>query len=412
MGYGAWGASWRYDGAPSDPFAYNARSGYCRDPETGYYLCGHRYYDTLGRWVTRDPIGYAGGINLYGYCGGNPVGRADPEGEGPWAVAGGILGGALGIGGGPAGVAGGAAFGVFLGSLADGDSPEQAAGEGAGAYIDTGAALTLGDPDILLESVGCNPAAEGEAMAAEEEAGSQCFVARTQVMMADGTTKAVEDVRPGDRVRSRSEKTDEGGRIETAEVEREFELRAKGTLLLRFADGASVEVTAVHPIYAVGKGFTPAGNLVIGDKVAEDRDGKVAVLASVTRLGTPKPVYNLTVGGTHTYFVRAGGDDLWVHNAGQCDPRYIINWDKQGRHIPGHPRFKMGRSELTHPDPQGLINRGIGMGRTVGNEGREIVNFGEPIGTYVDPATNTSVSTTNGLIIPGNTGGHIVPSRP
>ena len=79
-GYDAWGASWRYDGAPSDPFAYDARWGYYRDAETGYCLCGHRYYDTLGRWVTRDPIGFAGGVNLYGYCGGNPVGRVDPSG--------------------------------------------------------------------------------------------------------------------------------------------------------------------------------------------------------------------------------------------------------------------------------------------------------------------------------------------
>ena len=35
----------------------------------------------------------------------------------------------------------------------------------------------------------------------------------------------------------------------------------------------------------------------------------------MVRLGTPKPVYNLTVGGAHTYFVRSGHDDLWAHNA-------------------------------------------------------------------------------------------------
>ena len=41
---------------------------------------------------------------------------------------------------------------------------------------------------------------------------------------------------------------------------------------------------------------------------------------SVVRLGAPKPVYNLTVGGTHTYFVRAELEDLWVHNAGGLPP--------------------------------------------------------------------------------------------
>jgi hypothetical protein len=44
-------------------------------------LATNRYYDpTEGRWLTRDPIGYAGGLNLYAYCGGNPVNLADPLG--------------------------------------------------------------------------------------------------------------------------------------------------------------------------------------------------------------------------------------------------------------------------------------------------------------------------------------------
>ena len=30
--------------------------------------------------MTRDPIGFAGGIDLYGYCGSGPIGAADPSG--------------------------------------------------------------------------------------------------------------------------------------------------------------------------------------------------------------------------------------------------------------------------------------------------------------------------------------------
>ena len=71
-------------GAPSDPFGYNAQSGYYVDRQTGKYLLGHRYYDwSAGRFLTRDPIGQAGGINLYGYCQSSPVGRADPSGGVP-----------------------------------------------------------------------------------------------------------------------------------------------------------------------------------------------------------------------------------------------------------------------------------------------------------------------------------------
>ena len=38
------------------------------------------YDPTTGRWVTRDPIGTAGGLNLYEYCGGDPVNGVDAGG--------------------------------------------------------------------------------------------------------------------------------------------------------------------------------------------------------------------------------------------------------------------------------------------------------------------------------------------
>jgi uncharacterized protein RhaS with RHS repeats len=35
---------------------------------------------TVGRWISRDPIGETGGINLYGYVGNNPISLWDPLG--------------------------------------------------------------------------------------------------------------------------------------------------------------------------------------------------------------------------------------------------------------------------------------------------------------------------------------------
>jgi RHS repeat-associated protein len=52
--------------------------GYRFDVETGLYQVRNRYYHpTLGRFANRDPIVYAGGANLYGYYG------LDPMGTGP-----------------------------------------------------------------------------------------------------------------------------------------------------------------------------------------------------------------------------------------------------------------------------------------------------------------------------------------
>ena len=58
-----------------------ADRGYRYDAETENYYVRNRYYSpTLGRWLTRDPIGYQGGINLYGYVNSSPVGNVDAEG--------------------------------------------------------------------------------------------------------------------------------------------------------------------------------------------------------------------------------------------------------------------------------------------------------------------------------------------
>ncbi|MBI3560323.1 MAG: RHS repeat-associated core domain-containing protein [Gammaproteobacteria bacterium] len=45
----------------------------------------HRYYDPLtGRYLSEDPIGVNGGMNLYAYVNGNPVNWIDPYGL--WSI--------------------------------------------------------------------------------------------------------------------------------------------------------------------------------------------------------------------------------------------------------------------------------------------------------------------------------------
>ena len=56
-------------------------TGRRRDPETGLQLNRNRFYHaTMGRWVSRDPIGYRNGSNLYGYVNGMPTYYVDPLG--------------------------------------------------------------------------------------------------------------------------------------------------------------------------------------------------------------------------------------------------------------------------------------------------------------------------------------------
>lgn len=51
------------------------------DQATGLYYMRARYYDPeLGRFISEDPIGIAGGLNLYSYAGNDPVNSRDPTG--------------------------------------------------------------------------------------------------------------------------------------------------------------------------------------------------------------------------------------------------------------------------------------------------------------------------------------------
>jgi RHS repeat-associated protein len=51
------------------------------DIEIGLYYNRARYYNPFtGRFLQTDPIGYGAGMNLYAYCGNNPLGFSDPSG--------------------------------------------------------------------------------------------------------------------------------------------------------------------------------------------------------------------------------------------------------------------------------------------------------------------------------------------
>ena len=49
-----------------------------QDAESGSYYYGHRYYDpVIGRWISRDPLGEDGGLNLYGFVRNQPMNQLD-----------------------------------------------------------------------------------------------------------------------------------------------------------------------------------------------------------------------------------------------------------------------------------------------------------------------------------------------
>ena len=67
-----------------NPFRYTARES---DTETDLYYYRARYYNsTLQRFISEDPVGLRGGLNLFRYVHNDPVNFKDPSGHGesPW----------------------------------------------------------------------------------------------------------------------------------------------------------------------------------------------------------------------------------------------------------------------------------------------------------------------------------------
>ncbi|WP_047296772.1 RHS repeat-associated core domain-containing protein, partial [Pseudomonas lundensis] len=81
--YKAWGevkeqrSEWAQRQGLTNPIRFQ---GQYHDHETGLHYNRYRYYDPrVGRFVSKDPISYAGGLNLYAYAP-NPVEWVDPLG--------------------------------------------------------------------------------------------------------------------------------------------------------------------------------------------------------------------------------------------------------------------------------------------------------------------------------------------
>ncbi len=71
--YGPFGEEITRRGVGAQPYRFSTK---CHNEETGLLYYGH-YAPRWGRWLSKDPIGERGGVNLYGMVGNDPLNYID-----------------------------------------------------------------------------------------------------------------------------------------------------------------------------------------------------------------------------------------------------------------------------------------------------------------------------------------------
>lgn len=144
------------------------------------------------------------------------------------------------------------------------------------------------------------------------------FPAGTRVLLADGTTKPIEEVQPGDAVVATEERSGKSAAQQVFYTIRTDHDKSYVDVTVVGEDGQKSTITATenHPFWSVSAGrWVDAGDLKLGDllKTAAGTFVQIAVVRAYT---ASQRTFDLTINGTNTYYALAGSTPLLVHNCG------------------------------------------------------------------------------------------------
>ncbi|SNY53633.1 polymorphic toxin-type HINT domain-containing protein [Paractinoplanes atraurantiacus] len=233
-------------------------------------------------------------------------------------------------------------------------------------------------------------------------ASANSFAAGTLVLMADGSTKPIEKVQPGDTVKATN---DETGVSEPQQVTASVTGSGDKSLVELTLAGAGaggggppqkLTATAGHKFYSPAKGWTEAEDLKAGDTLRDPRGRAVTITRTVDHSETTT-VYNLTVNDTHTYYVVAGDESVLVHNCGGALAKHSTKCTCAQGGTPRIVRNPYGRAG--GPAHQRVIDQ---VERDLQNQGfttRREVPFSTPTGFKPNRAADVAAYDANGTLV-------------
>ncbi len=321
---------------------------------------------TVGCEVATGGVGSVG-CAAAGGAAGNMAGYLVSTPRDQWSAGGAFKAAAIGAVSGAAGGFAGKAASAAIGKLATtsaGKVVAGALGKAAGK-----ARAALGKAGGAADEAAEGAAAKASARAAAKSGGKpragsgsprgcSSFVAGTMVKLADGSTKAIEKIKPGEKVLATDPLT---GRTAPQPVVAAFTGVAYLNLVQitvdtdgRKGDATAVILATEHHLFWDTKDRTwvRAEDLTTADRLRTPGGRSLSVVTTTPRAAHP-PVHDLTVANTHTYYVLAGTKPVLVHN---CGKRIYQPNPKHGSQARATSR---GGSSRAPSDGQGALDNSV-----------------------------------------------------
>ncbi|WP_407841416.1 HYD1 signature containing ADP-ribosyltransferase family protein [Streptomyces sp. DSM 116496] len=159
--------------------------------------------------------------------------------------------------------------------------------------------------------------------------GGNCFLAGTLVLMADGTTKKIEDIAVGDEVSATDPQTGDTKPRPVTELIRSEGEKHLNEISIETPTGVQkITATREHPFWSHShKNWINAGELKPGTELLTN-EGKIAKVAENRPFTETVKTYNFTVEDLHTYYALAGDTPILVHN--DCPETYYHYTNEAG----------------------------------------------------------------------------------